>query len=250
MDWQPFVFYHKLARLKMRYENITGIFFDVGWTLLGPRYGNWAYNTAKMHELMHSELFLSIPEERRREVFAHAQRFLESHLLVGTEEEELAINREFFSIIARGLPELGLTNSDVGEIARDKVYNMENYFYFDDAAPLLSELRGKYKLGVISDTWPSIWRMLDYGGLTGVFDSFTFSCFVGACKPDRLIYEDALKKLGVPAEKTIFVDDFERNLDGAAALGINPVLITYKPGAVPSEKYPNIARISELIKLL
>jgi len=112
----------------MRYENITGIFFDVGWTLLGPRYGNWAYNTAKMHELMHSELFLSIPEERRREVFAHAQRFLESHLLVGTEEEELAINREFFSIIARGLPELGLTNSDVGEIARDKVYNMENSF--------------------------------------------------------------------------------------------------------------------------
>ena len=135
------------------------------------------------------------------------------------------------------------------EMARNKI-SYGKLPLFDDAAPLLQKLRGRYRLGVISDTWPSIWRMLDYGGLTGYFDSFTFSCFVGACKPDRRIYEDALSKLGLPAEQTIFIDDFERNLDGAAVLGINPVLITYKPGAVPSEKYPNIARLSELVELL
>ena len=42
---------------------------------------------------------------------------------------------------------------------------------------------------------------------------------MGACKPDRRIFEDALAKLGVPAQETIFIDDIERNLDGAAALG-------------------------------
>lgn len=234
----------------MKFEGIKGIFFDVGWTLLAPRYGNWIYNTARLDEIMNSERFLAIPEERRRDVLTRASAFLDSIVEVESEEKELEHMRAFYGMIAAELPELGLSAADADEIARDKVYNMENYVYFEDAVPLLRELRGKYRLGVISDTWPSISRMLDYGGLTEFFDTFTFSCYAGACKPNRRIFEDALGKLGLPAEQTIFIDDFERNLDGAAALGINPVLITFKPGAVPSEKYPNIARISELAGLL
>lgn len=234
----------------MKYKNIRGIFFDVGWTLLSPRYGSWVYNTEKIAGLMKSERFLAIPEERRREVTTRAQAFLDSKVRVESEEEELEFTRAFYGMIADGLPELGLSPGDVDEIARDKVYNMENYLYFDDAVPTLQALRGRYRLGVISDTWPSITNMLAYGGLTEFFDTFTFSCDVGACKPDPRIYEDALGKLGLPANETIFIDDFERNLDGAAALGIIPVLITYKPGAVPSEKYPSISKISELLSLL
>lgn len=234
----------------MKYSNIRGIFFDIGWTLLSPRYGTWVYNNEKIAGLMKSERYLSIPEERRREVLARAQAFLDSKVRVETEEEELGYNRAFLGMIADGLPEMGLTPGDIDEIARDKVYNMGNYIYFDDAIPTLQALRGRYRLGVISDTWPSITRMLDYGGLTEYFDTFTFSCDVGVLKPDRRIYEDALGKLGLPARETIFIDDFESNLDGAAALGINPVLITYKPGAKPSEKYPSISKISELLTLI
>ena len=234
----------------MKFEGAGGIVFDVGWTLLAPRYGNWTYNTAKMHEVMMSQRFLSIPEQRRRKVLEQAQAYLDSHVKVDSEDEELYCMRMFFRMIFDGLPELGLSAEDADEIARDKVFNMENYVYFEDAVPLLQKLRGRYRLGVISDAWQTIGRMLDNGGLTEFFEAFTFSCYVGACKPDRRIFEDALAKLGVPAQETIFIDDIERNLDGAAALGINPVLITYKPGAIPSEKYPSIARVSDLLQLL
>lgn len=229
----------------MKLEGIKGIFFDVGWTLLAPRYGNWLYNSK-----MASELFKLIPQERRDAAFKRGMAYLDTYQRLDTVDEEYSYMRVFYRMIADDLPELGLSEEQTDEIAFDKVYNMDNYIYFDDAVPMLEKLRGKYKLGVISDTWPSITQMLDYGGLTEYFDTFTFSCAVGVCKPDKRMYEDALGKLGLPSHETVFIDDFEFNLDGAAACGINPVLITYKPGAVQSEKYPSISKISGLLELL
>lgn len=233
----------------MKFEGIKGIFFDVGWTLLAPRFGNWLYN-AKMIELVDMDFYNALPAERREAAFNRGLAYLDLNARLDTEDEEFELFRVFYRMIADDLPELGLTPEQTDVIAYDKVYNMENYIYFLDAVPTLEALRGKYRLGVISDTWPSITRMLERGGLTGFFDTFTYSCAVGACKPDPRIYADALGKLGLPAHETVFVDDFEHNLDGAAAQGINPVLITYKPGAVISEKYPSIAKISELTALL
>jgi haloacid dehalogenase superfamily, subfamily IA, variant 3 with third motif having DD or ED/haloacid dehalogenase superfamily, subfamily IA, variant 1 with third motif having Dx(3-4)D or Dx(3-4)E len=233
----------------MKFENINGIFFDVGWTLLTPKYGSW-HLCSKFFEFVDIAFFKAIPQARREAAFGLGQEFLKLHEKVDTEEQELVLTREFIHIIGDNLPELNLAPEQIDKIAWDKVYNMENYVYFDDAVPLLKSLRGKYRLGVISDTWPSITHMLDYGGLTGYFDTFTYSCAVGASKPDRCMYEDALNKLGLPAEQTIFIDDIESNLDGAAACGINPVLITFKPGSKPSEKYPSISRISQLAGLL
>lgn len=233
----------------MKSEDIKGIFFDVGWTLLAPRFGSW-HLCSKLFEFVDIGFFNSIPQKRREAAFGCGQAFLKLHEKLDTEEEEYTYTREFVRIISENLPELELSPEKIDAIAYDKVYNMENYIYFGDAVPLLESLRGKYKLGVISDTWPSITRMLDYGGLTKYFDTFTYSCTLGVCKPDRRMYEDAISKLGLPAEQTIFIDDFEFNLDGAAACGINPVLITYKPGAVQSKKYPSISKISELAFLL
>ena len=69
---------------------------------------------------------------------------------------------------------------------------------FQDALSTLQALRGRYKLGVISDTWPSIRPVLDAFGLTPYFDCFTFSFELGCFKPDRRMYEDALAKMGLP----------------------------------------------------
>ncbi len=58
---------------------------------------------------------------------------------------------------------------------------------------------------------------------------------------------DALAKGGVPAEETVFIDDSARNLDGAAELGITPVLIAANPAADAETRHLKIHDLRELI---
>ena len=65
--------------------------------------------------------------------------------------------------------------------------------------------------------WSSRWRaMLPVEDL---FEAVVDSSFVGVRKPDPAIYELVLERLGLPAAACAFVDDLERNVDAARALG-------------------------------
>jgi putative hydrolase of the HAD superfamily len=49
---------------------------------------------------------------------------------------------------------------------------------------------------------------------------------VGLRKPDPKIFELALEKLGVPAESTVFLDDYAGNVEAARRVGIHGLLVT------------------------
>ena len=55
------------------------------------------------------------------------------------------------------------------------------------------------------------------------FDGLVFSGAVGVVKPEPAIYLHLLSKYNIKAKETIFIDDSQKNLDGGAACGINPV---------------------------
>ena len=174
--------------------------------------------------------------------------FLPRHKL-STQEEEYEQYLHFYGEIARLLPELEITRQNIEVAALEKVYQPQHTFgIFQDALSTLQALRGRYKLGVISDTWPSIRPVLDAFGLTPYFDCFTFSFELGRFKPDRRMYEDALAKMGLPPEECAFIDDGVKNLQGAQAAGIQPVLITAKPGA--EECPPGMASIQTISGIL
>ena len=52
----------------------------------------------------------------------------------------------------------------------------------------------------------------------------TFSAEVRLVKPDAAIYEHTLQGLGVAAPDALFVDDRERNIKAAKALGMHAIL--------------------------
>lgn len=52
----------------------------------------------------------------------------------------------------------------------------------------------------------------------------------------------------IPAEETVFIDDAVRNLDGAAALGITPILIAANPASDVETDYLKIHDLRELIR--
>lgn len=63
-------------------------------------------------------------------------------------------------------------------------------------------------------------------GLTDIFLAFFSSCWVGALKPSRRIYELALAMSQAAPERAVFIDDRARNLDPAKALGMHVIRYT------------------------
>lgn len=61
------------------------------------------------------------------------------------------------------------------------------------------------------------------------------------------MYRDALNKCGVPASDTVFIDDSLQNLEGAAKLGITPILIAANPASDVGSPYLKIHALSELL---
>lgn len=219
----------------------------MGWTVFRPVNNDWFINR-KFREHADVDLLASLPH--RDAAISEAMQYLDDHHLLSGEAEELEQFRMFYSMIANRLPELGLSKDAVDEIAQCKVFDTDNYIFYDGVKAVFEELRRDYKLGIISDTWPSIERILGSAGLSELFDVKVYSYQHGVSKPHPRLYETALARMGLPARQTVFIDDWEPNLDAADALGIQPVLMTTRTDAPNSGKYPNIGHISELEKLL
>ena len=220
------------------------IFFDVGYTLDMPASGDWMF-TNRFLELAGEKLKQRTDSEiqRARDV---GLRYLAQDHLIQTVEAEIQNFFDYYSIINDQL-DLGLTEEERDRIARDRSGNMENYIPYPGIADVLSTLSKTHKLGIISDTWPSIEQQLEYIGVAPYLSFSTFSCFLGTFKPDRRMYLDALNKCGVPAQETVFIDDSVRNLDGAAVLGITPILIAANPASDVETSYLKIKDLRELI---
>ena len=221
------------------------IFFDVGYTLDMPASGDWMF-TGRFLEAAGEKLKQRTETEIQRARDA-GLRFLEQNHLIRTVEEEIRNFFGYYSIISDQL-DLSLSEDERNQIARDRACNMKNYIPYPGIAEVLGTLSKTHKLGIISDTWPSIGPQLEYIGVSPYLSFCTFSCFVGVFKPDKRIYLDALNKCGVPAEKTVFIDDAVRNLDGAAALGITPILIAANPASDVETDYMKIHDLRELIR--
>ena len=214
-------------------QPVKGIFFDLGWTLVYPPSGDWEF-TEPAKKLFRWDVYVTLPEERRVQGRKAAYDTFRPRHKMATLEEEYQQNLDYYGEIARLFPELGATPQDV-----------------ETAALELEALRGKYKLGVISDTWPSIVPVLEEFGLPGYFDTLTYSFEVGCFKPDPRMFADALGKMGLPPEQCVFIDDTAQNLVGAQKLGIQPVQIRKKPGADPCpEGMLSIDKISGILELL
>ena len=92
---------------------------------------------------------------------------------------------------------------------------------------LIRRLKKGYKLGLLSNTneWDYEYE-IKRCGVFSLFDSVTVSFKVGAMKPDRKIYLDALDKLGVRADESVYIDDVREYADAACALGIKGIHYT------------------------
>lgn len=90
---------------------------------------------------------------------------------------------------------------------------------------LMADLRARgYRMAILTNNvreWEPLWRaMLP---VDDIFELVVDSGFVGIRKPDPAIYELTLRRLGIDAPRTLFVDDTEINVRAARELGMQAV---------------------------
>jgi len=92
----------------------------------------------------------------------------------------------------------------------------------DGMVALVRELRALgLRVALLSNSWGNFYpRTL----LDSLLDPVVISEEVGLRKPEAAIYELTLARLGLPAERVVFLDDSQPNVDGAIAVGMRALL--------------------------
>jgi len=94
-----------------------------------------------------------------------------------------------------------------------------------ETTKIVEKLKEKgLKVAILSNTIEPHAKINREKKIYDLFPVVILSHEVGVRKPDRKVFEIALKKLGVRAEEAIFIDDEKPNVDAAKKLGINGIV--------------------------
>ena len=86
---------------------------------------------------------------------------------------------------------------------------------------LFAKLAKGYRLGLLSNTDPiHVAHMEPSYDFFRYFPARTYSCVVGASKPNPLIFREALRACRVQAEEAVFIDDIAVYVEAARRLGM------------------------------
>lgn len=103
---------------------------------------------------------------------------------------------------------------------------------YPDVRDVLDELRKRYKLAALSDA-QSAWAIPEIRavGIHNYFNPIIVSGDLGFRKPDKRIFESALKGLGVSRKNALFVgNDMYRDVYGANQVGLKTVFFSSNQG--------------------
>ena len=136
-----------------------------------------------------------------------------------TLDDEREFFRRYYRLLLRGE---GVTENLDARAAQllDQLWCNGDRLVHADVPETLEHFRSRgYRMGVISDTSPSLEYTLVQLGIAEYFTSFTASSLVGAGKPSPIIFNAALTAQHVDAAQSLYVDDCLIEAQGARELG-------------------------------
>ncbi len=240
-------------------QPVRGILFDFGHTLVDFQRTQEALHAAyeQIRARIEAVAYMEVPEllDLVERVAGGVDRLVaESYEQRRMEEVDQAeLFRQALSGIGFDLPD------DIIEhiVALDHSAYSNSITVEPEILAALDELRrARYRMGLVSNISlrPDLMRAdLERMGLAKYLDAMVFSSEVGLRKPDSRIFQEALDRLGVEPQETVFVGDrLYDDVSGAQAVGMRAVLTRqfrqeddpdYAPDAV-------ISHLSELPKVL
>jgi epoxide hydrolase-like predicted phosphatase len=86
------------------------------------------------------------------------------------------------------------------------------------------KLHKTYKTGLLSNAFDDLRQIItERWHFEDAFDEIIISAEVGLVKPEARIFEMVVERLGVETRQAVFVDDMQRNIDGAKKVGLQGI---------------------------
>lgn len=225
------------------------MFFDAGETLVHPVPSFPELFARIVREAGHDRDPADVVEASRAVMARFSEAARDGDLWTTTPER----SREFWlGVYERMLRRLDLPSTDgLGDALYEGFTDLDNYAAFDDVPAVLDELTdGGLRLGIVSNYEGWLEDLLAALGVRDRFPVRVISGLEGVEKPDPLIYELALGRVGLAAADVAFVgDNPEFDVDPPAALGMFPVLIDRR-GRHPDHDGPRITDLHALTAVL
>lgn len=122
-------------------------------------------------------------------------------------------------------------------------------FIFNDTIETLEYLKKKgYKIAIISNSPPTTKDQLADLGIKQYFDEAVFSFEVGNRKPEKEIFLNLLNKVGAEASEALMIgDSLKYDINGAAAVGIDTILLDRNDSVNHSPKITDLIELQKII---
>jgi putative hydrolase of the HAD superfamily len=233
-------------------RNVRAILFDVYGTL-----ATWYPDRYVLHSRAASKFDIEVTKEGIDAGYAVAEAYMtrqnsESPIRLMTHEERDQFFARFEQMILRACGtevDLDLADRIWREVAKQE-YELALY---DDVLSNLNALRAEdYIVGIVSNVPSTGTEVADQLGLSDSIDFAVTSSEVGAEKPDRRIFDEALRRADdtPPSAAMMVGDQISSDVEGAVEAGIQPVLLDRNNNHVGFVEHPRITSLRELRALL
>lgn len=192
-------------------DKIKYIILDFGNVLAYPITGNWFITPDFWNDLNDYYIDMDLLLNN----FKKYSYILNDKIL--TEKEEYKM---FYNFYTNVLSDFYVNDEIIVKIANDFVYSDNKYAFYEDVVNCLSSLKNNYKLILLSDNWPCMYRILKNKGIDKYFDKLYSSSDYGKKKEDGILFDYPINYFDIKNGEAIFVDDNELLLDIASSKGL------------------------------
>ena len=222
---------------------IKNIIFDIGGVLAEPKSVHW-FITTNFWNILNKNL---IDEEKLK-------ISLKKYLYLQTQEPktEKDEHKMFSNYYCNVLKDINYPNASLdiaNKLADDCVYNDDKFIFFDDVYSILEELSKKYNLYIISNCWPSSFRVLKNKGIDKYFKGIIISSMYTTVKEENLFDIFINKYKEVTPSESLYIDDRNHILQKAKEYGFNLLLMDrYKK--YEKTQFEIVNNMNDILKIL
>ena len=109
-----------------------------------------------------------------------------------------------------------------------------------ETAAAVRSVYGRYPLYLLSNNnpigMPNCLELMEKAGIGGLYQDMFISSEMKMLKPSPEFYREAVRRIGLPPEEILFIDDSLKNVEAARALGIDARWL--EPGMPLSQLLP------------
>jgi putative hydrolase of the HAD superfamily len=226
---------------------VRAVLFDLG-------------NTLERCNLDEHEVFnrifaqLGLPERKAGEIYAALEATRRDFQARGVHQTKENFDAFWVDWDSQVLARLGVAG-DVVQHAREihrRWFDCLTFHLYDDAMPALRAMKDAgLALAIVSNgTERELAHVMGRCGLdAGIFDAIVGADTFASDKPDRRIFEGALKRLGVSAAEAVFVGDKPETDGGAADVGMRFIWLDRRDAGGARERIRTLAELPGLLKL-